>query len=284
MRARLKRTGSAFSRALPVTETAIPFSSASASKYSMSASISLTNVDWRESHGGVTGIGAGQKEEVLDDAAEPLVFLQARLEDAAVLLGGPRFPEGHLGLSPEIVDRRPKLMGEIRRKLRKKGERMLQAFEHGVEGGRERRDLRWPMSGAHPRIEFFGGDPLEGPGDVRERLQTRLGNDEPESHRQDKAREQDGEDLSTVIRNNRRIVGPVEGDLNEPFAGFGLAEFDPLGREQEESSVAALRIHAADGAHVKGRQWAGKSLRSRRCPSFPAFRRQTLPCSSSILT
>ncbi len=96
------------------------------------------------------------------------------------------------------------------------------------EGAREGRDLRRPMNRAHPRIEFFSGDPPEGSSYIRERLQAHFGNDEPECCGQDEARKQHGRHLSTSNPHYHCIVGPVEGDLDEPFAGFRLAQFDPL--------------------------------------------------------
>src|SRR5438445_6499154 len=72
-----------------------------------------------------------KRESTILDSCEHSSRLETK--NVAILCAGARLPQGCLRLTAENVERSPKFMGDVGRKAREAGERLVQAPEHGIE-------------------------------------------------------------------------------------------------------------------------------------------------------
>ena len=103
-------------------------------------------------------VGAGQEQQVLDQARQAIDLLEAALERAPVRRAGGRGGQRDLQLAAQDRERRAQLVRGVGAELPRRRERPLEASQHVVQHGGEPAELVVRRVGGEPPRQVLGAD------------------------------------------------------------------------------------------------------------------------------
>ena len=93
---------------------------------------------------------AGQEQQGLDNAAQPLRFFHRRRQCLAIFIDRARLGERHLDLPAQVVHRCAQLVGDVGAKAAELLKAFLEPIEHAVELFAHCRQFRGHLAGIDP--------------------------------------------------------------------------------------------------------------------------------------